>query len=102
MLENKIDNLKNMSLQKKRAFIIDFCLNQKLRKNTAKDKNIKNVNMLEFFLNSLSEEYRMIFIKDFINNDNDSSWYLENWSKNAYYKKLNYLVDLFIEYVYCS
>ncbi|MDI3348878.1 hypothetical protein PIGBHMHK_00585 [Mycoplasmopsis arginini] len=102
MLENKIDNLKNMSLQKKRAFIIDFCLNQKLRKNTAKDKNIKNVNMLEFFLNSLSEEYRMIFIKDFINNENDSSWYLENWSKNAYYKKLNYLVDLFIEYVYCS
>ncbi|SGA03376.1 Uncharacterised protein [Mycoplasmopsis arginini] len=73
MLENKIDNLKNMSLQKKRAFIIDFCLNQKLRKNTEKDKNIKNVNMLEFFLNSLSEEYRMIFIKDFINNDNDSS-----------------------------
>ncbi|MGX9339358.1 MG284/MPN403 family protein [Mycoplasma sp. 332] len=101
MLENKIKNLKSMSLQRKRAFIIDFCLNQKLKRIQNNMKDTKNVGLLDFFISSLSEDYKKIFINDFITVDSDSSWYLENWSKNAYYKKLNYLVDLFIDYVYC-
>ncbi|ENY54165.1 MG284/MPN403 family protein [Metamycoplasma alkalescens] len=103
MLENKINDLKNMSLQKKRAFIVDFCLNQKLKKNKNQiNSQFKNVSILDFFINSLSEDYKKIFIVDFIKNENNPYWYLDNWSKNAYYKKLNYLVDLFIDYVYCS
>ncbi|MGX9358816.1 MG284/MPN403 family protein [Mycoplasma sp. 2575] len=101
MLENKIKNLKSMSLQRKRAFIIDFCLNQKLKRIQNNMKDTRNVGLLDFFISSLSEDYKKIFINDFITIDSDSSWYLENWSKNAYYKKLNYLVDLFIDYVYC-
>ncbi|MGX9340019.1 MG284/MPN403 family protein [Mycoplasma sp. 2261] len=101
MLENKIKNLKSMSLQRKRAFIIDFCLNQKLKRIQNNMKDTKNVGLLDFFISSLSEDYKKIFINDFITVEGDSSWYLENWSKNAYYKKLNYLVDLFIDYVYC-
>ncbi|BAP39581.1 MG284/MPN403 family protein [Metamycoplasma canadense] len=101
MIENKIDNLKNLSLQKKREFITDFCLNQKLKTIQHEKKYSKNINLLDFFVNSLSEDYKKIFIHDFIQNEKDTFWYLDNWSKNAYYKKLNYLVNLFIDYVCC-
>ncbi|PZW01424.1 MG284/MPN403 family protein [Metamycoplasma auris] len=103
MLESKIESIKNMSLQRKRAFIADFCLNQKLKKyRNDINSHLKNISLLDFFINSLSEDYKKIFIENFIKKESNPYWYLDNWSKNAYYRKLNYLVNLFIEYVYCA
>ncbi|WP_330463610.1 MG284/MPN403 family protein [Metamycoplasma gateae] len=102
MLEDKIEKIKNMSLQSKREFIYNFCLNQKLKQFQNSKNNIRNINMIDFFINSLSEDYKKIFIEDFLTKKTDPYWYLENWSKNSYYKKINYLVNLFIDYVNCS
>ncbi|AZZ65495.1 hypothetical protein DMC14_001685 [Metamycoplasma phocicerebrale] len=100
MNEQRINILKKMSLQRKKDFITKYCLLDKLKnlKYTSNEtKKIKS--RIDYFIDSLDEDYKKIFYENFIRKESNPYWYLDNWSKNSYYKKLNYLVNLFIEYV---
>ncbi|MCV3753375.1 hypothetical protein OF364_00895 [Mycoplasma enhydrae] len=101
MNEQKIMILKNMCLQRKKDFIAKYCLIDRLKncKFLFKENN-KHKSKLDYFIDSLDEDYRKIFYENFIHKEPNPYWYLDNWSKNSYYKKLNYLVNLFIDYVH--
>ncbi|TPI01578.1 hypothetical protein [Mycoplasma struthionis] len=101
----KIENLENQSLQFKRDFIAKYCMYSRLQKHAGslKQKNvIQTKNDLEIFIESLSADYKKIFVETFVLNNSDSSWYLRYFSKNDYYRKLNFVVNLFIRFIHAT
>ncbi|AXE60741.1 hypothetical protein DA803_01405 [[Mycoplasma] phocae] len=96
-----IDYIKKLSLQQKRDFITKYCIyvNMKNQINKKNDLLKNNRTALEIFLDTLNNDYKKIFIEDFIINNPDSEWYLNNWSKNSYYKKLHFVINLFLSFV---
>ncbi|MBN0970821.1 hypothetical protein [Mycoplasma phocoeninasale] len=97
-----IDYIKKLSLQQKRDFITKYCMYVKMKNEVSKKNNDPskiNKTSLEIFLDSINNDYKKIFIEDFIINNPDSEWYLNNWSKNSYYKKLHFVINLFLSFV---
>ncbi|TPD98744.1 MG284/MPN403 family protein [Metamycoplasma equirhinis] len=94
-LENK-NNITQLSLQAKREFISKFCILAKIKNNVS---NNPNLSFIDIFLKALDNDGKKIFTEEFINNNTNSNWYLNYYSKNFYYKKLNFLVNLFIGFI---
>lgn len=91
--KNILQNLNTLAQKKK--FIKNFCLYGKL----FNFKNSESNDNLEFFINSLYKDEKTIFINNFIFCNSNPEWYLRIWSKSTYYKKLNFVVNLFMKFL---
>ncbi|CAX37291.1 hypothetical protein [Metamycoplasma hominis] len=102
-----LSKIRSLCLQKKREFIFNYCLFEQLKDKQLKQKKSQtidyeeddDISKLEKFIKLLNSDNQKIFFNNFIYNNPESEWYLVYWSKNAYYKKLNYIVNLFIDFI---
>ncbi|TPR54097.1 MG284/MPN403 family protein [Metamycoplasma neophronis] len=100
MNDDAYKKIQKLCLQQKKEFIYKFCLYEKVSINAKKMKNNHlSCGALDVFLASLNDEDKLIFTQNFIAKNNDPDWYLDHWSKNAYYKKLHFIVNLFLRFL---
>ena len=59
-------------------------------------KNIKFTSMFEGVISLLNEEEKVVYKNDFLDEKENSNWYLSYWSKSTYYKKKHEFVEKFI------
>ncbi|MCK5807334.1 MAG: hypothetical protein KAG91_02985 [Mycoplasmataceae bacterium] len=59
-------------------------------------KNIKFTSMFEGVISLLSVSEKAVYINDFLDEKENSDWYLSYWSKSTYYKKKHEFVEKFI------
>lgn len=99
MINSKTND--NVKLWDKRKYIENYCSFLKMEKKYYESqKNNRAIhNIIDSFLNSLKGDYRQIFTKNFVDYELDSEWYLDYWSKGTYYKKLNYVTNLFLRFI---
>lgn len=101
ILENKNIDLTS-SFATKRKLISDFCDLAKAQNEYDRLKNSirESRSKLDAFLKSLAHDYFKIFTRNFLSKeDTYGSWYLNHWSKSTYYKKLNYVANLFLRFI---
>ena len=100
-MTNKKDDDNKSKLWSKRKYIEEYCsfitMEKKYYESQRNRDYIKNI--INSFLESLRDDYREIFRKNFIEYDFDREWYLEFWSKGTYYKKLNLVTNLFLRFI---
>ena len=69
--------------------------NEKLSKICALYSNTKKM-LYQAFINSLPDDFKLIYMNLFPNKKVDSKWYLKYFSKSTYYRKLGQLLDLIL------
>lgn len=88
----KKTNLKNLKDIKENKIIKN---NPKIVGLQMTFNKIKQI-LTKSFINMLSDEYKMIFQKDFLDIDKNRKWYLKFFSKSTYYGKLEGLLNLIL------
>ncbi|WP_412031316.1 hypothetical protein [Metamycoplasma buccale] len=88
------------TMHEKRRMIKDYCSYAKIEQCLNKFHWRRNAkSKLEAFIESLDKDDKLIFIENFMVKNNDPLWYLEHWCKGTYYKKLNYVSNLFMRFI---